>query len=98
MCLASKPLFAAGIGDEIEPVSALPTMPMVLVNPNLAVSTPEVFRRLMHKTILRHPPAGGSFDDWVAALTSMRNDLEPPAETVLPAVAECRSALSDNVR
>ena len=97
MCLASKPLFAAGIGDEIEPVSALPTMPMVLVNPNLAVSTPEVFKRLMRKT---NPgvtlPAGGSFDDWVAALTSMRNDLEPPAETVLPAVAECRSALSDN--
>ncbi len=97
MCLTSKPLFASGIGDEIEPIAALPTMQMVLVNPNLAVSTPEVFKRLMHKTnpgiIL---PACGSSEDWITALTSMRNDLEPPAETVLPAVVECRSALSDS--
>ncbi len=97
MCLASKPLFASGIGEEIKPVSALPTMPLVLVNPNLAVSTPEVFKRLTHKT---NPgitlPAGDSGEDWITTLTSMRNDLEPPAETVLPAVAECRSALSDS--
>lgn len=97
MCLTSKPLFASGIGDEIEPVSEMPTMPLVMVNPNLAVSTPEVFKRLTHKT---NPgitlPAGGSGDDWIAALKSMRNDLEAAAEAVLPAVSECRSALSDS--
>lgn len=48
MCVYGKPLIARGIGEEIEPV-ALPELPMVLVNPGVAVSTPAIFRALVKK-------------------------------------------------
>ena len=95
MCLWSQPLVAKGIGDIIEPVAALPAMPMVLVNPSLPVSTPDVFRQLMQKNNkgIALPPAETA-EDWIAALQALRNDLQAPAEVLLPAISDCRSALA----
>jgi len=45
MCLAAKPLIARGVGEQIERIS-LPEIPIVLVNPGVAVSTPAVFKAL----------------------------------------------------
>ena len=53
MCLAGKPLVAKGIGEDITPLADLPSLPLVLVNPLVAVSTPVVFRTLANKT---NPP------------------------------------------
>ncbi len=50
MCLASRPLIARGIGEQITPVGDMPAFAMVLANPLKAVSTPEVFRTLTSKT------------------------------------------------
>jgi 4-diphosphocytidyl-2-C-methyl-D-erythritol kinase len=46
MCLCSSPLVARGIGEQIEPAAGFPALSMVLVNPGVAVSTPDVFRAL----------------------------------------------------
>jgi 4-diphosphocytidyl-2-C-methyl-D-erythritol kinase len=46
MCLRSSPLIARGIGEQIEPAAGFPALSLVLVNPGVAVSTPEVFRAL----------------------------------------------------
>jgi 4-diphosphocytidyl-2-C-methyl-D-erythritol kinase len=46
MCLYCSPLIARGIGEQIEPAAGFPALSMVLVNPGVAVSTPEVFRAL----------------------------------------------------
>ena len=53
MCLESRTLIARGIGEDIEPVSDLPEFFLVLANPLKAVSTPEIFRRLLDKA---NPP------------------------------------------
>ncbi len=97
MCLRSRPLVAMGIGDIIEPVSAMPAMPAVLVNPNLALSTPEVFRHLAHKNNTGIPrPAADTADGWITALQTLRNDLQAPAEALQPAISDCCSILSDS--
>lgn len=91
MCLASRPLIARGIGEEITPVDDMPAFAMVLANPLKGVSTPEVFRGLAKK---RNPPLDMTpRSTWLEALGSMRNDLEPVARSLLPEIAEISAML-----
>lgn len=93
MCLESQPLLARGIGEELSLLPGLPALPLVLANPLTGVSTPEIFRRLTNKD----NPAIGAVDgieDWLALIAGLRNDLEPPALALLPAIAEISALLS----
>ena len=92
MCLAGWPLVARGIGEHLEPVEDFPVLPMVLVNPGIAISTPEVFRALTRRD---NPPLAAlthacDMFEWLAAT---RNDLEPAAMSIVPAVGEALDAL-----
>lgn len=95
MCLASQPLIALGIGETIEPVPDLPSFALVLANPLKAVSTPEVFRALHSKAngTLAISPAPQSATEWLAAISRLRNDLEPPARTLVGEIAEISDLL-----
>ncbi|MBR0556782.1 4-(cytidine 5'-diphospho)-2-C-methyl-D-erythritol kinase [Ciceribacter sp. L1K23] len=94
MCLASVPLRARGIGETLEPV-AMPSFPMVLVNPLKAVSTPEVFRGLDRRDNLPigELPNGQEGGRWISALSTLRNDLETPAVALVQEIAEARDLL-----
>jgi 4-diphosphocytidyl-2-C-methyl-D-erythritol kinase len=46
MCLLSVPLRAQGIGDRVTPLSGIPALPLVLVNPGVPVETAQVFKNL----------------------------------------------------
>ncbi|MBZ9658431.1 4-(cytidine 5'-diphospho)-2-C-methyl-D-erythritol kinase [Mesorhizobium sp. ESP-6-4] len=95
MCLKSKPLIARGIGDEVSPLSAFPALGLVLVNPGIAVSTPDVFKALSSRDSEALPPLPKRFDfhtirNW---LETTRNDLEPAARSIEPAIGEALKAL-----
>ncbi|MFF2320607.1 4-(cytidine 5'-diphospho)-2-C-methyl-D-erythritol kinase [Agrobacterium sp. NPDC058088] len=92
MCLASRPLIARGIGEDIEVLTDLPELAMVLANPLKAVSTPEIFRRLQNK-VNSHLPAH-STTGWMDFLAQSRNDLQPPAQSLLPEIGEMTGLLS----
>ncbi|WP_454700292.1 4-(cytidine 5'-diphospho)-2-C-methyl-D-erythritol kinase [Agrobacterium burrii] len=92
MCLESRPLIARGIGEEIEPVIDLPCLFLVLANPLKAVSTPDIFRRLQNKTNPRLP--AHTTIGWMDFLAQSRNDLQPPAQTLLPEIGEIVGMLS----
>ncbi|WDZ77387.1 4-(cytidine 5'-diphospho)-2-C-methyl-D-erythritol kinase [Ensifer adhaerens] len=96
MCLAGISLVAKGIGENITPLDDLPSMPLVLVNPLVAVSTPVVFRTLANKTNppLALPQDRGTIDSWLAAMAAMRNDLQPPAEQLQPVIRDVCEALT----
>jgi 4-diphosphocytidyl-2-C-methyl-D-erythritol kinase len=89
VCLASKPARMRGVGDVLDPVSC-PQIHMVLVNPGVAVSTPDVFKRLESKVnsampqTLPHWPDALAFTDWLGA---QRNDLQTPAAKSAPEIA-----------
>jgi 4-diphosphocytidyl-2-C-methyl-D-erythritol kinase len=95
MCLAAKPLIARGVGDELSAVPGFPALGLVLVNPSVAVSTPEVFKALASRDNEPLPPLPGKLDfhsicNWLEAT---RNDLEPAARTIQPAITEALRAL-----
>jgi len=91
MCLLSTPARASGIGEILEPVPGLPTLPMLLVNPGIAVSTPAVFKRLERADNPALPPIPSAFADSAEVaewLRATRNDLEAPAIAALPPIAD----------
>lgn len=95
MCLLSKPMRAAGIGDMLTPVN-LPVLYAVLVNPRLPVSTPSVFKALQAKDNAPMPnelPSFASSEDLIAWLKGMRNDLQAPALKVQPAISDVLEAI-----
>lgn len=100
-CLWGRPVIAEGRGERLSPAPALPRLDAVLVNPRVAVSTSEVYRRLDESANfgdVRPPPMPDAFEDVheVAAwLATQRNDLEAPAIEVCPEVGAVLATLRD---
>lgn len=95
MCLKAKPLIARGIGDELSPLTEFPALALVLVNPGVAVSTPEVFKALSRRENEALPGLPRSLDfhgvrNW---LEMTRNDLEDAARSIQPGIGEALKAL-----
>ena len=82
-CLASRTVRGDGRGDRLRPVPAegLAGMPLLLVNPNVPLTTGPVFAGW--DRIDRGPLATG--DALTVALVA-RNDLEPPARALRPEI------------
>jgi 4-diphosphocytidyl-2-C-methyl-D-erythritol kinase len=92
---APTPVRMAGIGEEMSVLPQLPACAMVLVNPGEAVPTAEVFGGLSSKTNPPLPtmPSDLDFDGFCRWLSSTRNDLQPPAESVAPGIAKALALL-----
>lgn len=97
MCLMSKPLIARGIGERLTPVPGIPRLPMVLVNPNIPLSTSDVFGRLEQGERSPLPPIPEQFTSVIAFviwLRKTRNDLCAPARTLTGLVETVERVLS----
>jgi len=96
MCLAAKPLIARGIGEELSMVPDFSSLGLVLVNPGTAVATAEVFKALARRDNEGLPPLPRVLDfhgvrNW---LEVTRNDLEPAALAMQPAIGRALSQLN----
>jgi 4-diphosphocytidyl-2-C-methyl-D-erythritol kinase len=88
-CLQSETLRGEGRGDRLAPVdNDLRGMPLLLVNPGVAVSTPAVFGRW--DGVDRGALAPSSPRN---AVINGRNDLEAPALSLAPVIAEAITSL-----
>jgi len=98
MCLAARPVRASGIGEILEPVSKLPALDMVLINPGIEVATPAVFAALERRDSnpLPAPPHSLSRTALLDWLASTRNDLEAPARSIAPDIGTVLSALRES--
>ncbi|WP_137934019.1 4-(cytidine 5'-diphospho)-2-C-methyl-D-erythritol kinase [Mesorhizobium comanense] len=95
MCLAAKPLVARGIGEELSMVPDFSALGLVLVNPGMPVSTADIFAALSRRDNEPLPPLPRSIDfhslrNW---LELTRNDLEPAALALQPAIGRALSWL-----
>ena len=92
-CIRSRPVIAMGRGEVLFPAPDLPVLPAVLVNPGVACPTGAVFRAFDAAGRFGDlsPPPGPSNRDGVAGiagwLSGLRNDLEAPAASVAPVIA-----------
>ena len=97
VCIAGRPSYIGGIGEEIEPAPALPPAWLVLVNPGVAVSTPEVFRArevtFSERDRLNTRPA--SAEDLARELSTRRNDLTEAATKIAPVISDVLTALDN---
>lgn len=96
-CLLSRPLRAEGIGERVTPVAGIPALPMLLLNPGIAVPTEAVFRRYRaggRPPLPALPARFGSILAFVQWLRPTRNDLVEPAVAEVPAIAAAQAALS----
>ncbi len=88
-CVRSETVWGEGRGDRLSAAPRdLQSAAVLLVNPRVALPTPAVFRGW--DGVDRGPLARGSARD---ALLAGRNDLEPPAIVLAPAVAEVLDSL-----
>ncbi|SOE17722.1 4-diphosphocytidyl-2-C-methyl-D-erythritol kinase [Hoeflea halophila] len=95
MCLDGQALVARGIGEKLSPVHLGFGLDLVIVNPRVGVSTPAVFSALEKRDNAPLPAPDGVDDKerFLEWLGTARNDLQPPAERMVPAIANCLSAL-----
>jgi 4-diphosphocytidyl-2-C-methyl-D-erythritol kinase len=95
VCLAGRACRMAGIGERLTPLD-LPPFWIVLANPGVPLATGAVFAGLAGASgpPLPDPPGPGDLDALAAWLARQRNDLEPPAVSAAPAVAEAIAALA----
>lgn len=97
-CLVSTPLVARGVGEVLAPLPEFPACHIVLVNPMVPLATADVFRRLRaHDNYplpelpmpLTRPAQLGL---WLA---ETRNDLQPPAVKLVPAIGDIVAQLAE---
>ncbi len=96
VCLASTPARMQGIGDILDVVPTMPEIPIVLINPNKACPTKEIFRDFDSdfKTPYPLPDTLHDFDGLITFLAQRHNDLEPPAKAYVPEIQTVLSALN----
>ena len=102
MCLRMRTAWAEGRGEVLTDEPRLPPLHAVLFNPGVPSPTGAVYRAYdagppraaAHALAWPAPPADWSpavVIDWLAGL---RNDLQPPAEALTPAIADAVSAVA----
>jgi 4-diphosphocytidyl-2-C-methyl-D-erythritol kinase len=99
MCLSSKPVIAHGVGERLTPVRSIPDLPLVLINPRIPLSTPEVFSRLETRDrspMVPMPTRFGSLSAFVIWLRQTRNDLMTPANAANRMVERTVKTLSSD--
>ncbi|RYI29848.1 MAG: 4-(cytidine 5'-diphospho)-2-C-methyl-D-erythritol kinase [Acetobacteraceae bacterium] len=99
VCLGARPARMTGIGEVLEPLPVLPPLWCVLVNPRVAVPTPQVFAAL---TVRDNPSLPDVPSDALTSATALaawlqvnsRNDLVPAARKVAPILGKVEAALA----
>jgi 4-diphosphocytidyl-2-C-methyl-D-erythritol kinase len=95
VCLAARSARMRGIGEIVEPLPPPVPVNIVLANPGQAVSTPQIFALLSERENLPLPeiPAFASATEVARFAATCRNDLQQPAVTLVPAIADVLAAL-----
>jgi 4-diphosphocytidyl-2-C-methyl-D-erythritol kinase len=94
-CLAVRPVWLGGIGEQIDEAGAIPPCGVLLVNPGIALPTASVYRAFRGPF---SPPARfpipGSAEDFADMLAMRRNDLTDAATPQVPEIASVLDALA----
>ena len=96
VCVQSQSSFMEGRGEVLTPVPVLPRLPLLLVNPGVAVPTKDVFARLEQRRGVDTALPRGHFSDLADLLRFLEttgNDLEAPAIALQPVIGGVLKAL-----
>lgn len=96
VCLDSRPARMGGIGEVLSAAPTLPECGLVLINPGVAVSTPEIFRarRGGFSSPATLPPSWPDSATMARDLAALGNDLTEAAVMLRPVIGEVLETLS----
>jgi len=108
--LDPRPALVMGIGEQIEPIAGLPSLPLLLAHPGAPLSTARVYAAHDEGAVALTPSAppptmralsglrenrrSVPLGDLLAILCAVRNDLEPAAARLCPGIARLRERMS----
>ncbi len=100
VCFRQNPAWMEGIGEILSEGPSLPLLHLLLVNPNIPLSTGKVFATFDESAVIaplrmekERPRSFGSTVELVSFLNDHRNDLEAPAIHLCPEIEEVKSSL-----
>ncbi|MDC0196661.1 4-(cytidine 5'-diphospho)-2-C-methyl-D-erythritol kinase [Gammaproteobacteria bacterium] len=95
VCLTAGTSIITGIGENIMPVTKLPKLWAILVNPRIPVSTAEVFANYHNEFSIPQPFTANSqsAQELASSLSKYRNDLTSAALRVAPKIKDVLSAV-----
>ena len=96
VCLAGRAAYAGGIGERLDPAPRLPRAHLILANPLIPLSTPQVFKARrgefgQHDRFAEAPAGAAALAE---LLGSRANDLTVPAIACLPVIATGLEAIA----
>ena len=97
VCIEMLPARMRGVGEELDVIQTMPRFHAVLVNPNIGVSTAQVFNRITSKqnAPLEDVPDKPDYQTWLNYLQAQRNDMQDAAIALCPAISKILEKLSD---
>jgi len=96
-CVLSASCFMEGRGEVLRAAQSMPRVPMLLVNPGVAVPTKDVFAALGERSGVEMALPRGNFADTadlLRFLETTRNDLEEPARRIQPVIGDVLQAIA----
>ena len=96
VCVGSCPARMEGVGGVLSAAPSLPRFGLLLANPRAALATPAVFRARASGFSARAslPEAWDNAAAMAADLAALENDLQAPAISLCPPIAEVLAAIS----
>ncbi len=97
-CIKGEPVLMRGIGEKLSPFD-MEALPIVLVNPQVKLSTGDVFKKFDGLNLgdgfseREGPKWTGDVRSYVELLKEYSNDLEEPAKSLCPAVKDVLETL-----
>ena len=92
-CLLAKPQFVAGIGEKLKPLKTGETLGLVMINPGMALSTPEVFAAYARLRSFFSMQRSAAIVEPMSLATEARNDLLQASAGLCPMLREGLEAL-----
>ena len=93
-CVTNRTLRMTGVGEDITLLPGLGTLPTVLANPGVSVSTAEVFRRFDAGDPRETPRPQAHGGTLLERALAGRNDLAPVAKALAPGIAELEERMA----
>lgn len=96
VCLYGRTAFMSGAGEQVAPGPEIAPVSIALVNPGVAVATVDVFGAIETRSgaqPVEFPSAFASAGELAAALNGTANDLQAPATSLAPEIADVLAAL-----
>lgn len=99
-CISGGTCLAEGIGEKLTSLPSLPPFPVILVKPEISISTAEIYKRIDSETDLVHPDTNIILDaiankDFDLLFGSMKNVMQGVTEKICPEISSICKNMTD---